>query len=118
MIVDLDYVYEYGKNIKPTKGKIMIKGINDYKGIKLFEFNILKKENDIKDFKIINNQPVAQCIYGKPSFVYYSDKACTNKLSTIPTDVGQYFVKAISMETDCYHGIQSDPISLNIKAIK
>lgn len=102
LLVGNEFIFEFGENIRPKRGSVVVRGINTFKGIKIFAFDIEKKQNGINHFKIRKGNPQADCCYGRAVFEYFSDKELKQKIKCKPNSPGKYYVQASSMETETY----------------
>lgn len=114
LLINTDYKVSYENNINAGKAKIIITGLNNFKGSITKVFDILKAENEIKNFQIIDGKPSAESLFGDVIFKYYSDKDCLNEIA-IPTTPGTYYVKAVVLENDNFVGTESSVLEFIIK---
>ena len=100
----------YTNNINVGKGLIKISdsSIGLFKEI---EFNIIRADNSIYDFKVISGIPSAKSLFGNVSFKYYDSN--NNELSKMPILPGSYIIKAYVESTANYNYIE-ESLSYNI----
>lgn len=88
------------------------------------EFTVLKAENSwceplsVEDvFFGRSPSPYAVAVAGNVIYEYFTDAECTEPLDSLPTEVGVYYVRAVTTGDKNHNGISSDTLSFSIIAV-
>ncbi len=118
LVLNTDYKVSYQNNINVgTNAKLTITGQGSYVGAKEIAFTITKAtNNEITEFKIENNIPVAKATFGYVQFKYWKKDNTSNVLTNYPTESGIWQVQAYVDETSNYVGATSkETLSFEVK---
>ncbi len=114
----VDFNYEYQNNVNAGTGQLVLRATakSTYYGSINIPFEIDKAVNYLSPISLNNGYPHATAVYGAVTFTYYRDAACQQYVSdTLPTDEGNYWVVAHSMETANYYSEDSLPFAFSLK---
>lgn len=101
-----DFIVAHSNNVNVGVATLIVQGIGKYTGYKIINFNITKAtDNEIIDFRLVNNYPVGEAKYGVTKFRYSKD--LVNWSNTYPVVGGLTFVQAYVDETANYNGAVS-----------
>lgn len=115
----LDYfVDRYENNVNASaEAKVVIIGIGNYEGEVIGTFTIKQAENrwyenvQIGDWTYGDEpcEPWANAEFGNDTitFKYFTDKSCKKPVDGVPTEAGEYYVKAYVEETTNYAGLET-----------
>ncbi|MBO7508327.1 MAG: hypothetical protein J6T39_01620, partial [Clostridia bacterium] len=101
----------YSNNIEAGTAKAVLQGQEEYPGEYEITFQIQKATNTVSvslqnwTYSEAANTPVATSTFGTP-LIYYSTSSSGQYSSTVPTDAGTYYVKALVEGTNNYYEAQ------------
>ncbi|MDE5553443.1 MAG: M64 family metallopeptidase, partial [Malacoplasma sp.] len=117
LINNQDYEINYQNNLDAGEATITIFGINNFYNSKQVTFNIFKTENnEISDFKIVNDKPIANSKFGDVKFRYCknpNDENCV--YYDKPNEIGIWYIQAYVEDSNNFNASSSDWKIINVK---